>query len=401
MSHDYDVILVGGSMVGAATACALAQLDLRVALIDDHPGQYRPLTAWEARVVALTRASEQFLQQLGVWPGVVAQRLCAYQRMHVWDARSHGELTFDCAEINAPNLGHIVENQAIINSLYQRIQSLPQIHLLTGQKLQWVGRDAKGVRAGLSQQQLTARLIIGADGGHSLVRQAFGFSCAERSYQQHALVGVIKTTQPHQYTAWQRFTPQGPLAFLPLADQQHCAIVWSAPPAHVEWLYTLAEADFNQHLGEAFGFKLGETRLVGARYQFPLTMRHARDYVQPGVALVGDAAHTIHPLAGQGANLGFLDAWALSQQIAQAIHKSRPWWRTEVLRAYQRQRKGHNQRMLLAMDGFKLAFADHMGPVPFMRGLAMQGIDRLLPLKQQLIHHAMGTSMGHDNLYFK
>ena len=383
MSQMYDVVVVGAGMIGASMALTLAQQGLSVALVDAEAHSVRPLTAYEPRVVALTHASEQLLSQLGVWSSILAQRVAPYQQMYVWDALSHGEVAFDCAQMNLPNLGHIVENQAIINALHGRIQEQGQVSLLLGQPVQAIGRSAEGTPVvNLPRQSLTAKLVIGADGGNSSVRRALGFALTQRSYQQQALVAVIRTEQPHQSTAWQRFTADGPLAFLPLADAQHCAIVWSASEQTIATAKAADEADFNQQLATAFGYKLGETQLVGARQSFPLVMRHAQQYIQPGVALVGDAAHTIHPLAGQGANLGMLDVHVLSQEIARALTRGRPWWTADVLGRYQRQRKADNQRMIMAMDGFKWAFADHVSPVPFLRGMAMQGVNRLDTVKQ-------------------
>ncbi|OGT18779.1 MAG: hypothetical protein A2V90_00590, partial [Gammaproteobacteria bacterium RBG_16_57_12] len=308
----YDLIIVGGGMVGATLACALGDSPLRIALVEHQsPSTRWPVPDFDIRVSAITRATENVFRAVGAWPGMEQRRVCPYQHMRVWDAGGNGEIHFDCAGIGEANLGHIIENSVIQAALWERagqFGNIARICPATPAQLAWDNRQASLM---LSQGiTLASSLLVGADGGRSWVREQGGIDCLGWDYQQTAVVATIKTPAGHQDTAWQRFLPDGPLAFLPLPGA-YCSIVWSTRPAHAETLLALSDADFLHTLQQNIGDVLGELEGVGPRGAFQLRLSHTREYVRPRLALIGDAAHSIHPLAGQGVNLGVADAASL------------------------------------------------------------------------------------------
>lgn len=388
---DYDVIVLGGGMVGAALAVALGQADFRVLVLDTRaelprwePAQY------DIRVSAITRASENILRHLGVWAAIGDRRRCAYRDMRVWDALGDGAIHFDSAELAEPCLGHIIENSVMAEVLWQRMTQLDRIEVLHPVRVS--GLDRQPQRACLTLQDgrsLSALLVVGADGSRSWLRQTLGIEEITWPYRQSALVATVASELSHEYTAWQRFLPTGPLAFLPL-DRDHCSIVWSTVPEQAEALAQMPEADFNQALAEAFDHRLGWTRLQGPRGVFPLRLLHARDYVDQRVALVGDAAHTIHPLAGQGVNLGYGDAATLAEVLIAAREKGQDLGLRAVLRRYERWRKGQNLATMGLMDGFKRLFSNDDAALKQLRNLGLGLVDRSGALKTLIARHAMG-----------
>jgi 2-octaprenylphenol hydroxylase len=315
--------------------------------------------------------------------------------MSVWDAEGTGAIEFDRSEADVPALGHIVENRAIVSALLDRIADAPDISLLSPARLEACEREADGsVLATLDNGDcLEASLLVAADGALSRVRDMMGFRTREWDYGHRALVCTVQVEQPNQATAWQRFLPTGPLALLPLpgaTDAHYCSIVWSLQEERVEDILALDEADFCGQLGEASEYCLGRILASSPRFAFPLRQRHAVDYVQPGIALVADAAHTIHPLAGQGINLGLQDVAVLAEEILAGHERGTSPGELDLLRRYQRRRKGENLLMMAAMDGFKRLFEEPALPVRWLRNVGMRSVGQLGPLKQQLMRHAMG-----------
>lgn len=395
----FDVAIVGAGMAGSALALALRDSGLRIALIEARPLTLPPLPttleldSFDNRVSALNLKSSTLLEELGAWPAIAAYRACAYRHMTVWDAQGSGEIEFDAAEVDAPALGHIVENRAVIHALLERVQQLPEVALLAPRRLQSLRRDAAGVVLEFDQgAPLCARLLVAADGALSAVRELLAFATREWDYGHRALVTTVATDKSHGDTAWQRFLPSGPLAFLPLpsGSRRFCSIVWSLQDALAEDVLALDDEAFCARLGEAFEHRLGTVLAAAPRTAFPLRQRHAVDYVQPGVALVGDAAHTIHPLAGQGINLGLQDVAVLAEEIRAAHARGVSPGELAVLRRYQRRRKGENLLMMGAMDGFKFLFEQESLPLRWLRNAGMSGVSRALPLKQQIMRRAMG-----------
>lgn len=403
-SLDYDVLIVGGGMVGASCALALADSPLRIALVDsqdlEHLAVHRPSTEqFDPRVSAITPASASFLEALGVWQGVLDRRCAPYTDMHVWEADGTGAIHFNAQEIHAPALGHIVENSVLLAALYARIAQVTNIEILAPvaltrlQMMNAAGRVEIELEDGRS---LSAALVVAADGANSRVRELAGFKTKEWDYEHHAIVTTVKTALPHHATAIQRFMDEGTLAFLPLqqsreGDEQHySSIVWSLLPAKALSLMELDDASFARHLQAAIESKLGVIESVAPRFSFPLRQRHALDYVRSGIALIGDAAHTIHPLAGQGVNLGFLDAKALAQEVLRTHAKHVPIGEIRFLQRYQRRRIGHNLGMMWVMEGFKWLFADQSLPLRWLRNAGMSGLDGNSMIKHKLMRSAMG-----------
>ncbi|MCC6208119.1 MAG: UbiH/UbiF/VisC/COQ6 family ubiquinone biosynthesis hydroxylase [Gammaproteobacteria bacterium] len=391
MERDCDVVIIGAGMVGATLACCLAGEGRRVALVDAT----QPPPGWSAgsvdvRVSALTEASRQIFLRLGAWSAMAELGVSPFSRMHVWDAGGAGSIRFDCADIGAPQLGHIVENRVMQSALLARAREIGGIALHCPVALESLTPGTESIRLALSDGAvLDARLVVGADGAASRVRQLAGINTRGWGYDQQALVATVTTERPHEWTAWQRFLSEGPLAFLPLRDGRS-SIVWSTTPAWAQELIRLSDAEFMEQLAEAFEWKLGRVTAVEGRAAFPLRLQHSITYTAPRVALIGDAAHVIHPLAGQGVNLGLLDAAALAETVLDAAACGGDIGAPRVLRRYERWRKGDNLQMMLAMDGFKRLFGSSMPPLRLARNLGLDLADAATPLKHAIIRRAMG-----------
>jgi 2-octaprenylphenol hydroxylase len=386
----YDVIIVGGGMVGATLACALAAQHRSVAIIEAfEPRPYSPDDDFELRVSAISRASQQVFQNLGIWPLIEQRRMAPYDRMVVWDEGTAGVIHFDAADIAEPDLGHIIENRIIQTALLEKIATLDDIDLLCPERVEKISYHEDRVELELeSGKQLEAALLVGADGARSQVRQGAGIGhSVVRDYGQKAIVCVVKTEQPHEYTAWQRFLDTGPLAFLPLPDVHSSSIVWSADSDYADELMTLSDEEFMARMSGAFEHKLGKVTWTSERAAFPLRGTQAEDYVQPRLALVGDAAHTIHPLAGQGVNLGLLDAAAL----AEVLEGERDPGRLLTLRRYERARRGENTIMMHSMEGFQRLFGSQLPMVSTLRGIGLSLVDRAPMIKRQFMYQALGV----------
>ncbi|NRA60357.1 MAG: FAD-dependent monooxygenase [Psychrobium sp.] len=409
--QSYDVTIIGGGMVGLALACALADSELSVALIEGKSPDFNVPKEHEIRVSALSQASKNILQRLGAWPEIESSRHQPYSAMQVWDHDSFGKIEFDVSSlksgaISEDSLGCIVENTIVQNALWrvaQRAENITLLHpfhcqsIAMGERETWLNivggtDDNKHVT-----QALTTRLVVGADGANSWLRQQANIALTSWDYGHHALVATIATDLPHLNTARQAFLPDGPLAFLPLASSEHqqdnlCSIVWSMSPDMASDLKNCDEIEFNRRLTTALDNKLGYCQLVSARGVFPLKMRYARDFAQQRLALIGDAAHTIHPLAGLGVNLGFLDAAALAQTILANHAKGKDIGELANLRSFERWRKSEAMQMIAAMEGFKRLFS---GDNPFkklVRDIGLVAVNKLPPVKDVFIRHAMGLS---------
>ena len=393
----YDVLIVGGGMVGYALACALGNTSLRVALIESNAADHQwPDDSFDLRVSAITHASQNFLNDIGVWPSIATDRMSAYQEMHVWDAGGNGHIHFDCADIGEPNLGHIIENRVITRALSQHASQLDNLQIYCPNQPRTLQLDETTAKLQLADGQwLDTTLLVGADGGQSWVRQQVAIDVEVRDYQQTAVVANVTTERSHQQTAWQRFLPTGPLAFLPLTDNANPAnhissIVWSTDPEQAEQLCEMDEASFKTELETAFEAKLGKILSVGPRARFPIRGQHASHYVKPHLALIGDAAHTIHPLAGQGVNLGFADAQCLAHTIISAHDSHKPIGSFKTLRRFERSRRGDNLLMLEAMGIFKQLFSNNAPGLRELRNVGLNLTDRISPIKQFFMAKALG-----------
>jgi len=387
----YDVVIVGGGMVGLTLACALGQQEFKVAVVEAvEPNGISESDEYGLRVSAISKSSQEVFKNLKAWQGMLARRISPYQHMHVWDATGAGKIHFDAADLGIDVLGHIIENNVIQFSLFEQCQALSCVDLYCPQQVKEINYKELQSEVLLADGSvLIAKLLVGADGANSKVRDSASISINKSEYAQKGVVSVVKSTLSHKDTAWQRFLPSGPLAFLPLSDGR-CSIVWSAEDQKADELLSMSDEDFCRELEQAFDYTLGKVESIGQRAAFPLVRRHADEYVKNGLALIGDAAHTIHPLAGQGVNLGILDAASLAETIIAARAKGQNIASLTTLRKYERWRRADNSLMMYSMSGFKNLFSNEQSSLSFVRNIGLDLINGLGPVKHKFMRHAMG-----------
>jgi len=392
MKTRYDVLIVGGGMVGSALACALGDSGLSVAVLERHlPAGFDPSQLHDLRVSALSIASERFLRNIGAWEGIESRRSCPYRRMKVWEKSATSAATeFDASAIGYDHLGHIVENRLIQLALLERLQAFDNIDLISPAPTQQIDYSPGATLVRLEDgRELIGRLVVAADGGDSRVRQAAGIGVTKWDYEQHALVAGVTTDYDQQDITWQQFTPTGPLAFLPLSGH-NASLVWYNTPNEVKRLLTLPDSVFLQQLKATFPDELGAITELQNRGSFPLRRQHAQQYCEEGVVLVGDAAHMIHPLAGQGVNIGMLDAAALAEVLLAAQQAGESICELDVLKRYEKQRRRHNLLMMQIMDGFYRVFSNDIAPLKLLRNAGLGLAGRLSPARNRVMEFAMG-----------
>ena len=398
-----DIVIVGGGCVGLTLALALAQQGIPVAVIDSQP-EVQPLADQpELRVSALSAGSQAIFIRLGVWQDMIDTRATPYNSMHVWEKDSFGAITFDASQLNypvlghSPALGHIVENKVIRNALVKKLMQYPEVAtLLFDQTVKQLNVGEREVLVSLSDAQpVIGQLLVAADGANSFVRQQMNMPITFWDYEHTAIVATIKTELSHQNCASQCFLPTGPLAFLPLGDdhqQNLCSIVWSTSPEHAETLMAADDETFNKYLTTAFDNRLGLCQVVSHRMSVPLKMRYAKQWVKHRVALIGDAAHTIHPLAGLGMNLGLLDAATLAQTLMALKSAQKDVGQVANLRGFERWRKAEAQTLIGAMEGLKRLFSGSNPLLKLIRSSGLTLADHVAPAKKEIIKQAMGLS---------
>jgi 2-octaprenyl-3-methyl-6-methoxy-1,4-benzoquinol hydroxylase len=390
MKEIFDIVVVGGGMVGAAVACSLGGSSLRVAVIESTPPEAFVVDQpHDLRVSALSIASKNILETVGAWTGVVNRRLCPFRRMRVWETA--GDTEFCSDDINYPELGYIVENRVTQLALLERLQDFDNVELMcpaTISKISYSVGQPPEVQLG-DGRVFSAKVLVAADGGQSRVRQAVGLGVTSWDYKQHALVIYIETDYGQQDITWQRFVPSGPQAFLPLTGH-YGSIVWYNSPDEVSRLKALSNTDLLRELMATFPECLGKVSAVLGTASFPLKRQHAQSYVKPGVVLVGDAAHMINPLAGQGVNIGLLDAAALGEVLIEASRQGDELGDLAVLRRYEKMRRTENLKMMTLMDVFYRVFSNEVLPVKFLRNLGLGLAERILPAKNKVMRSAMG-----------
>lgn len=387
----HDVAIVGAGMVGAALALKLARAGFDVVVIEPRaPAPWSDQDDIDLRVVALAPSSARLFADLDIWSDLVAARACAYRRMHVWDALAPGELNFDAAEQGERALGWIVENRAIQHLLWQRLHNEANVTLRCPARV--TATDADENRRTLTLDDdttLSARLVVAADGANSVLRDMLGIGTHERDYAQRAIVAHVSTQRSHEFTAWQRFLPGSVLAFLPLVDGRS-SIVWSLPVIEAARVLGLDDAQFCAALGLAFDFRLGTVTGTTLRAAFPLRLRTADRYIALRFALIGDAAHVVHPLAGQGVNLGLRDAQELAATLVESRDAKRNFAAESTLREYERRRRSDNTLFAHAFDTIQRVFASDALPLATLRGAGLTAVDRIGPLKRLFVAHAAG-----------
>ena len=394
-------VLVAGAGVAGLAAAALLTTGrcadrLRVVVLDA-----RALPRWRAndmdpRVYALSRASQQLFEHVGVWNRVAQARAAPYRRMRVWegpDAYAASALDFDSADIGEPDLGHIVEDTLLRTVLADELAASPQAQLVIGAEIQSVEAGSREIAVALKDGgNLRATVLLAADGTDSTVRRLLDLPVTGHRYAQSAVVTHVTSKGEHHSTAWQRFLPGGPLALLPLADGRS-SLVWSLPTAEAERLLAASEADFLAELSDGSAGVIGELTACSKRVAFPLQALHALRYTAPRAALLGDAAHTVHPLAGQGMNLGLLDAASIAAVVEDALLAGEDVGDHKVLRRYERERKGDNLAMLAAFDGLNRLFGLPGWAAP-LRMLGLRVVEAAHPVKRLLMQKALGLEAG-------
>ncbi|APC91315.1 MULTISPECIES: UbiH/UbiF/VisC/COQ6 family ubiquinone biosynthesis hydroxylase [Francisella] len=415
-----DAVIVGGGMVGLSLALALHQNGLQVALIEAKEINHKPLSAdrVETRVSAINHTSKRFLQDLGVWHSIKNKRISPYYQMRVWDDVANESINITAEEIAEHSLGCIVENDIIVAALIEKIADTG-IEIFANQKIHKIQRngnteklllqtvipdpDPESYSYGSNQHNgeilnqvqddkdlsIETSLIIGADGANSFIRDYFNFETKVKPYKHTAIVATLELEKDHQQTAYQRFYDKGVLAFLPLADSHKASIVWSVKTDYANFLMSLPAEKFEIELTKAIDNSFGNISLLSKRFSFELIERHVKSYMQNNVVLVGDAAHTIHPLAGQGVNIGFKDAIALTRVLSEAFAKGRLIGHISTLDKYQRERKLDNTKMIALMKAFKEVFASDNQYLKKARRAGFKFVDKNSIVKSIVVKQAL------------
>ncbi|HDG1695537.1 3-demethoxyubiquinol 3-hydroxylase [Kluyvera ascorbata] len=384
-----DVAVVGGGMVGGALALGLAQQGFSVAVLEKNPpADFDPTSQPDVRISAISASSVQLLRDLGVWDAVLAMRAHPWRRLETWEWQT-AHVVFDAAELKLPNLGYMVENNVLQLALWQALEAHPQVALLHSASLQDMQVEGDSHILHLDDdRKVAARLVVGADGALSQVRQQAGIGTNGWQYPQSCMLITVQCDNEPGDSTWQQFSPTGPRAFLPLFDNW-ASLVWYDTPARIRQLQSLPMPQLQREIASHFPQRLGAVTPVAAG-AFPLTRRHAQQYVQPGLALVGDAAHTIHPLAGQGVNLGYRDVDALLDVLANARSIGENWASLPVLQRYQARRRVDNLLMQSGMDLFYAGFSNDLGPLRVLRNVGLMAAQHAGVLKRQALKYALG-----------
>ncbi|SES89470.1 FAD-dependent oxidoreductase [Thorsellia anophelis] len=387
--QNYDVVIVGGGMVGLTLALSLSQNQFKVAVIEKHSAP----TASELptlRVSAFNLASETLFKQLGVWQTILGGTTCPYHSMSVWEKDTYGHIEFNARENGVDHIGVIAENHRVQYALWQAAKSNPSIKLFEQSEINQVAFGENEVFISLNTGMLTGKLLVAADGAHSILRQYADVPITFWDYKHHALMARIRTHDEHNETARQVFSPNSVLAFLPQMDPYTSTIVWSGLPDDISKLQSCDEAYFNELLSTSFDMKLGLCEVLSERKTFPLTARYAHHFAKERLVLIGDAAHTIHPLAGQGVNLGLMDVALLSEELTRLNKSGKDFGRHYYLGNYERQRKQQAVKMLALMQGFQDLFAGNNLVKKSMRTLGVGLVNKLPFVKNHMMTHALG-----------
>ncbi len=399
MNEQFNIVIVGAGVTGLTIAALLAQSDvskqLRLTVIDaNERAVHRVSDRLALRVSALATGSSALLDSIGAWSSVAATRASAYDGMRVWDESSTPDsgdaLRFDAAEFAVPQLGFIVENTLLQDAIL-RVLDQQDVELVFSTPIESMQALKSGYQLALADgRKFAADLVIGADGAGSFVRENVGIETSEWEYQQAAFVTHLQPEKSHCNTAWQRFLSTGPLGMLPLADGR-ISVVWSTTEEQAQWAMAASDDELGQSLSDASDHVLGTLTVAGPRGVFPLRAKHAHDYVKAGVALIGDAAHAVHPLAGQGANLGLQDAATLTDVITRALQNGEHPGDRPVLRRYERSRKGANASMMHFMTGLNRLFATDSALLKELRTTGMRLFNRSGPIREHVVAVALGA----------
>lgn len=388
----YDVVISGAGMIGATAACLFSRSGLKVALLDE-----KPMAVWSdenecGRVSAVNIASGNLFSALNVWGSITGRRASPYHAMRVWENNSEIEIAFDARAMGQPQLGFIIENNAIISSLIEKLQQNYNVTLFENARLTGRSNDTDKLTLFTEDNHtIQCKLLLGTDGANSKVREISGIDSTIFDYQQNAIVTHVVTEKPHEFTAWQNFLPTGPVALLPLQNGKS-SVVWSCDSAFSDRIMSMDDEEFCAALTSCFRHHLGAVTSCQKRLQFPLVQHHAHTYVAKRTVLCGDAAHTTHPLAGLGANIGFMDVAAIAEVVSSARGRGIDIGNHSVLRRYERWRKGENTLVLETMKGFKTLFGKEQTLLRSARQTGLGLVNDFTPLKNLFAGFAMGLS---------
>ncbi|MEI8594956.1 2-octaprenyl-3-methyl-6-methoxy-1,4-benzoquinol hydroxylase [Photobacterium sp. Hal280] len=384
--EQFDIVIAGGGMVGAAAALGMARQGRSVAVIESQPPvPFDAAQEMDLRVSAISAQSVTLLNRLGAWPHIQAMRMCPFRRLETWE---HPECRtrFHASDLGLAELGFMVENRVIQLGLWQAFEAYPNLSLICPARLAHFQRTDQGYLVTLDNGQvLQTRWLVGADGANSRVRQQANIGVTAWDYRQHCMLINVETALPQQDITWQQFTPHGPRSFLPMPGHRG-SLVWYDSPQRIKQLSAMSAEQLEQAVRNEFPPELGDVRVLN-KGSFPLTRRHAQSYYKDGIVLLGDAAHTINPLAGQGVNLGFKDVDVLLDEMA---HGGEYWFEQQVLLRYQRRRRPDNLMMQTGMDVFYCAFSNDLKPVSLLRNLGLKLAEHTGPLKHQVLKYALG-----------
>jgi 2-octaprenyl-6-methoxyphenol hydroxylase len=392
MKQPYDIIIIGAGMAGASLAIALSGHGLRIALVEAAELKTDTVPNYDDRGIALAWGSQRILSALGVWEQM-QDDATPIRHIHISEQAGFGISRLDATEENVPALGYVITARNLGVALLQKLSSLPDIELIAPQKVQWVNIENKLASIGLRDKTLHTRLLIAADGGNSFVRQQLCFGVKHKPYGQSAITANITPGRPHQDIAYERFTRNGPMALLPM-DEQRCALVWTVRDESVGEILSLSDDKFLARIQRQFGWRLGRFQRTGKRNSYPLSQLYAADTIKPRAVIIGNAAHTLHPVAGQGFNLGIRDVATLAEVILDGINTGEDPGSLSLLQRYQQWRKKDQQQVVRTTDVLVRSFSNSISPLKLVRNAGILALEGLPPVRHHIALKAMGIQ-GH------